>query len=108
MNLVLLNVAICLPSIYVQFWHHVSHNLLMLFFSQEKYNKQKIPIVDVVVDPHLSVHLRPHQRDGIAFLYECVMDMRCYGGVGAILAYVVHYLLFFVVAPSPCHSHCVS
>lgn len=42
-------------------------------------------IVDVVVDPILSKHLRDHQRDGVQFLYECVMGMRC-EGEGAIMA----------------------
>jgi DNA repair and recombination protein RAD54B len=42
-------------------------------------------IVDVVVDPILSKHLRDHQRDGVKFLYECVMGMRC-EGEGAIMA----------------------
>ncbi|KAL2818337.1 SNF2 family N-terminal domain-containing protein [Aspergillus granulosus] len=43
-------------------------------------------IVDVVVDPLLGKHLRPHQRDGVKFLYECVMGMRSFNGEGAILA----------------------
>lgn len=43
-------------------------------------------VVDVVVDPILGKHLRQHQRDGIAFLYECVMGMRAFDGEGAILA----------------------
>lgn len=42
-------------------------------------------IVDVVVDPILSKHLRDHQREGVQFLYECVMGMRC-EGEGAIMA----------------------
>ncbi|RMZ68635.1 dsdna-dependent atpase [Pyrenophora seminiperda CCB06] len=42
-------------------------------------------IVDVIVDPVLSKHLREHQRDGVQFLYECVMGMRC-AGEGAIMA----------------------
>ncbi|KAI9892739.1 MAG: helicase [Vezdaea aestivalis] len=42
-------------------------------------------IVDVVVDPYLGDKLRPHQREGVAFLYECVMGMRD-AGEGAILA----------------------
>ncbi|EOA85383.1 helicase [Exserohilum turcicum] len=42
-------------------------------------------IVDVVVDPVLSKHLRDHQREGVQFLYECVMGMRC-EGEGAIMA----------------------
>ncbi|KAE8160701.1 SNF2 family N-terminal domain-containing protein [Aspergillus tamarii] len=43
-------------------------------------------IVDVVVDPILAKHLRPHQREGVKFLYECVMGMRSFNGNGAILA----------------------
>lgn len=43
-------------------------------------------IVDVVVDPILTKHLREHQREGVSFLYECVMGMKDYPGEGAILA----------------------
>lgn len=43
-------------------------------------------IVDVIVDPILGKHLRPHQREGVKFLYECVMGMRSFNGEGAILA----------------------
>ncbi|PYH95455.1 DNA-dependent ATPase, partial [Aspergillus ellipticus CBS 707.79] len=43
-------------------------------------------IVDVVVDPFLAKYLRPHQREGVQFLYECVMGMRSFNGEGAILA----------------------
>ncbi|XP_035527512.1 DNA repair and recombination protein RAD54B [Morone saxatilis] len=49
-------------------------------------NKSGLPLVDVVVDPYLTTHLRPHQRDGLLFLYECVMGMRAVGCYGAILA----------------------
>ena len=49
-----------------------------------------MPCVDVVVDPRLSKHLRPHQREGVIFLYECIMQMKDYTGQGAILAYVSH------------------
>lgn len=43
-------------------------------------------VVDVVVDPFLSLQLRDHQKEGAKFLYECVMGMRPESGVGAILA----------------------
>uniref|UniRef100_A0A3Q3L5I7 RAD54 homolog B n=1 Tax=Labrus bergylta TaxID=56723 RepID=A0A3Q3L5I7_9LABR len=49
-------------------------------------NKAGLPVVDVVIDPHLTHHLRPHQRDGLLFLYECVTGMRAVGRYGAILA----------------------
>ncbi|BDA44096.1 DNA repair and recombination protein RAD54B [Coccomyxa sp. Obi] len=40
----------------------------------------------VVVDPYLGKHLRPHQREGVQFLYECVMGLREVGRFGAVLA----------------------
>lgn len=43
-------------------------------------------IVDVVLDPFLGRRLHDHQRDGIQFLYECVMGLRDYDGRGALLA----------------------
>ncbi|XP_062936072.1 DNA repair and recombination protein RAD54B isoform X1 [Cynocephalus volans] len=53
---------------------------------QWMFNKNCFPLVDVVIDPHLVYHLRPHQKEGIIFLYECVMGMRMNGRCGAILA----------------------
>ncbi|XP_036119857.1 DNA repair and recombination protein RAD54B isoform X1 [Molossus molossus] len=53
---------------------------------QWMFNKNCFPVVDVVIDPHLVCHLRPHQKEGIIFLYECVMGMRVNGRCGAILA----------------------
>lgn len=43
-------------------------------------------VVDVVIDPFVAVKLRDHQKEGVKFLYECVMGMRPETGVGAILA----------------------
>ncbi|KAF8588695.1 hypothetical protein K439DRAFT_582988 [Ramaria rubella] len=51
-----------------------------------KFNKKNLSIVPVVVDPILSRFLRPHQIDGVKFLYECVMGMRKHEGQGCILA----------------------
>lgn len=53
---------------------------------QLEHNQEGLDIVDVVVDPYLSQHLRPHQREGVVFLYECVMGLRNFNGNGAILA----------------------
>ncbi|XP_040287955.1 DNA repair and recombination protein RAD54B isoform X2 [Bufo bufo] len=55
-------------------------------YHQQMFNKSGYPVVDVVVDPYVAVHLRPHQKEGILFLYECVMGMRVSGQFGAILA----------------------
>ena len=43
-------------------------------------------VVDIVVDPLVTKHLRDHQREGVKFMYECVMGMREFDGQGAILA----------------------
>ena len=60
----------------------------MIYYSpfQLTHNHEGLPCVEVVVDPRLSRHLRPHQKEGVVFLYECVMQMRDYQGQGAILA----------------------
>lgn len=49
-------------------------------------NNGHVNVVDVVVDPYLVGKLRPHQREGVTFLYECTMGMRGFSGNGAILA----------------------
>ena len=51
-----------------------------------KENKVLGQIVDVVVDPYISQKLRPHQREGVSFLYDCVMGLKEFEGNGAILA----------------------
>ncbi|XP_070337450.1 DNA repair and recombination protein RAD54B isoform X4 [Equus asinus] len=53
---------------------------------QWMFNTNCFPLVDVVIDPHLVCHLRPHQKEGIRFLYECVMGFRVNDRYGAILA----------------------
>lgn len=42
--------------------------------------------LDVVIDPYIGKHLRPHQIEGVKFMYECVMGYRDYEGNGALLA----------------------
>ncbi|KZT19708.1 hypothetical protein NEOLEDRAFT_936097 [Neolentinus lepideus HHB14362 ss-1] len=51
-----------------------------------KFNKKNLPIVPVVIDPILVRRLRPHQREGVKFMYECVMGLRKHEGQGCILA----------------------
>lgn len=43
-------------------------------------------LVDVLIDPHLSVKLRPHQVEGVKFVYECLMGFRGNNGKGCLLA----------------------
>ncbi|KAL6262653.1 hypothetical protein P5V15_005446 [Pogonomyrmex californicus] len=43
-------------------------------------------LVHVVVDPILCNVLRPHQREGVKFMYECVTGKRIEGAYGCIMA----------------------
>lgn len=43
---------------------------------QAIFNPRHLPLVDVVVDPNVGRHMRPHQVEGVKFLYECVMGLR--------------------------------
>ena len=40
----------------------------------------------VAVDGMLTKWLRPHQREGVAFMFECVCSLRGFEGSGCILA----------------------
>ncbi|KAI7843688.1 hypothetical protein COHA_002588 [Chlorella ohadii] len=44
------------------------------------------PVCPVVLDPYLGRHLRPHQVEGVRFLYEATMGLRTPGMQGCILA----------------------
>ena len=41
---------------------------------------------NVFVPPVLAKWLRPHQREGVEFMYQCVMGLKDYHGSGCILA----------------------
>lgn len=43
-------------------------------------------LVHVVIDPILCNILRPHQREGVKFMYECVTGKRIEGAYGCIMA----------------------
>lgn len=67
-------------------------NALLLYsppiLSQEemlKADKNKLP-VHVVVDPMLSKVLRPHQREGVKFMYDCVTGVQIPDNYGCIMA----------------------
>ncbi|KAI0066149.1 hypothetical protein BV25DRAFT_1879216 [Artomyces pyxidatus] len=51
-----------------------------------RFNKKNLPVVPVVIDPILARRLRPHQIEGVKFMYECVMGLRKHEGQGCILA----------------------
>ena len=40
----------------------------------------------VVIDPMLGKILRPHQREGVKFMYDCVTGRKVAGGRGCIMA----------------------
>ncbi|PBL03987.1 hypothetical protein ARMGADRAFT_1049644 [Armillaria gallica] len=52
----------------------------------QKYNKKNGTILPVVLDPVIASKLRPHQIEGVKFMYECVMGLRKHEGRGCILA----------------------
>ena len=65
---------------------HDAHAPGALVFKRPKIVPKGSQIVDVVLDPLIGKVLREHQRDGVQFLYECVMGMRGSHGEGCILA----------------------
>lgn len=50
------------------------------------FNKNKEEITPVVLESFLAKHLRPHQKVGVTFLYECVSGFKAHEYFGAILA----------------------
>jgi SNF2 family DNA or RNA helicase len=64
-----------------------NNNEITLYFLcfQWENNEPSMQVVDVVIDPHIAQHLRPHQREGVIFLYECVVGLRSFNGNGAVL-----------------------
>ncbi|XP_054286277.1 DNA repair and recombination protein RAD54B-like [Macrosteles quadrilineatus] len=53
---------------------------------QWQFNKNGAPVNVVSVDPSLARVLRPHQREGVTFLYRCITGLRDPSHQGAILA----------------------
>ncbi|ODQ67555.1 DNA repair protein, SNF2 family [Nadsonia fulvescens var. elongata DSM 6958] len=51
------------------------HRTLNEILGIGKENKKQYPKVPVVIDPRLSKVLRPHQVEGVKFLYQCVTGM---------------------------------
>ncbi len=49
-------------------------------------NLPMICSVPVVVDPLLARVLRPHQREGVKFMWDCVMGRTIEGNHGCIMA----------------------
>ncbi|KAF9045835.1 hypothetical protein BDZ89DRAFT_1155511 [Hymenopellis radicata] len=52
----------------------------------KKWNRKNRPVVPVVLDPVIAQKLRPHQVEGVKFMYESIMGLRKHEGQGCILA----------------------
>ncbi|XP_078039953.1 DNA repair and recombination protein RAD54B isoform X2 [Augochlora pura] len=55
-------------------------------YNSQNWGENDIPEKEVSVDACLVNALRPHQRQGIIFLYECIMGLKLPNYFGAILA----------------------
>ncbi|KAL3125930.1 hypothetical protein niasHT_009459 [Heterodera trifolii] len=69
-----------------------AENALVVFAPPELSAHEQLKIDDtkrevhVVVDPLLCAVLRPHQREGVKFMYDCVVGKRVEGHNGCIMA----------------------
>ncbi|XP_030755044.1 DNA repair and recombination protein RAD54-like [Sitophilus oryzae] len=66
-------------------------NVLVLYepplqSEHDKMMNEKDILVHVVVDPMLGNILRPHQREGVKFMYDCVTGVQIPGSYGCIMA----------------------
>ncbi|KAH7889374.1 DNA repair protein, SNF2 family [Phlebopus sp. FC_14] len=62
------------------------HKNLRKLLGEDKDKKDKIPKVPVVIDPRLTKVLRPHQVEGVKFLYKCTTGMIVDNQYGCIMA----------------------
>ncbi|KII88390.1 hypothetical protein PLICRDRAFT_161431 [Plicaturopsis crispa FD-325 SS-3] len=62
------------------------HKSLKALLGEGKDKKQKADKVPVVIDPRLSKILRPHQVEGVKFLYKCTTGMVVDNQYGCIMA----------------------
>uniref|UniRef100_A0AC35U0B7 DNA repair and recombination protein RAD54 n=1 Tax=Rhabditophanes sp. KR3021 TaxID=114890 RepID=A0AC35U0B7_9BILA len=73
-------------------WDPYGENALVLFNPPEMSEEEAGRIeeadkqVHVVVDPLLGAVLRPHQREGVKFMYECVTGLKIQDYYGSIMA----------------------
>ncbi|KAF8844599.1 hypothetical protein BDN67DRAFT_994336 [Paxillus ammoniavirescens] len=62
------------------------HKSLRAMLGEGKDKKESIPRIPVVIDPRLSKVLRPHQVEGVKFLYRCTTGMMVDNQYGCIMA----------------------
>ncbi|KAH8870165.1 DNA repair and recombination protein RAD54B [Schistosoma japonicum] len=53
-------------------------------------NSDNLPIVDVVLESKFASRLHPHQREGIIFLYKCLMGFQPYVGLDDSTSHSIH------------------
>jgi len=53
---------------------------------QQPAPKEEYAARDVIVPEPIGKWLRPHQREGVEFMYKCVMGLKEFDGNGCILA----------------------
>lgn len=53
---------------------------------QLKFNPSNRMVKEVSINPCCARELRPHQREGVHFIYECIMGFRSIENLGCILA----------------------
>ncbi|KAF9053805.1 hypothetical protein BDZ89DRAFT_939214 [Hymenopellis radicata] len=62
------------------------HKSLKVLLGEDKDKKATVDKVPVVIDPRLSKVLRPHQVEGVKFLYRCTTGMVVENQYGCIMA----------------------
>ena len=76
----------------IALWDPYAENALVLFTPPEVSEHEKLKMdaskrqVHVVVDPLLTAVLRPHQREGVKFMYDCVTGKQIDNHNGSIMA----------------------
>ena len=59
---------------------------IVLFKGEGELDEQGRPLCSVVIDPHLGRRLRPHQVEGVQFLYNCIAGGKNGTWKGCVLA----------------------
>eukprot|EP00884_Botryococcus_braunii_P013016 jgi/Botrbrau1/21715/Bobra.43_1s0110.1 len=65
---------------------HDPHAADAVLLNREEWCRAPDTVIPVVIDPYISRQLRPHQHEGVAFLYRCMSGLVDSNLQGAILA----------------------
>lgn len=74
------------PASRFKMYNKKSLNEMLGILSDDKDPTEKFPNVPVVIDPKLAKILRPHQREGMRFLYRCTAGLVDARAKGCIMA----------------------